>query len=144
MSVSPAHRRLRQDQRNRVLTDTCTQSFSFLHTNAPLYPAFHALAPSSPPIPSPLLIKQSGCCDVGEGKEQRKKHRRKGRKEGRCTTSTDGNKETIRNINHGLERHRWCKGDIYWRVTHAVNDMRVLLSMPPLWLLLLLLLVQSW
>lgn len=35
---------------------------------------------------------------------------------------------TIRNTNHGLERHHWCNDDIYAGLTHAVNYMRVLLS----------------
>lgn len=47
----------------------------------------------------------------GGGQVHNNKHARKG--------------GTIRNMDHGLERHHWCNHDIYAGVTHAVNDMRV-------------------
>lgn len=47
----------------------------------------------------------------GGGQVHNNKHARKG--------------GTIRHMDPGLERHRWCNRDIYAGVTHAGNYMRV-------------------
>lgn len=145
---NPAHFRRRQDQWKRPrLSQEPECSPTHAHNHFP----FSILTPLSPlpfmlscplPIPPANKAKWVLWCGGRKGAKGKKNSDGEGRRAGANQTGTE-----IRNSKHSLERHHWCKDDIYWRVTHAVNYTHVLLRctkdrMPPLWLLLLLL--WSW